>query len=32
MKEMIAHILTNKPKELPVYFGLGCHESLKKDF
>jgi hypothetical protein len=31
-KEMIDYIITNKPKELPLYFGLGCRESLKKDF
>jgi hypothetical protein len=32
MKEMITHMLTNKPKDLPVYFGMACNESLKKDF
>ena len=32
MKEMIDHILTEKPKELPVYFALGMGNSLKKDF
>jgi hypothetical protein len=32
MKEMIDYIIANKSKDLPLYFGLGCHESLKKDF
>lgn len=32
MKDMIDYIITNKPKELPLYFGLNCSDSLKKNF
>jgi hypothetical protein len=32
MKEMIDYIISNKPQELPLYFGLNCSESLKKNF
>ncbi len=32
MIEMIDYIITNKPKGLPLYFGLNCSDSLKKSF
>jgi len=32
MKEVINHMINNKPKETPLYFDLTMQESLKKDF
>lgn len=32
MKEIIDHILKNKPKNLPVYFGLNLSDSIKKNY
>ncbi|PCJ26985.1 MAG: hypothetical protein COA97_04620 [Flavobacteriales bacterium] len=32
MKEVIEYMIANKPKELPLYFGLGLKNTLKKNF
>lgn len=32
MKEMIDYIIANRSNNLPLYFGLNCSDSLKKNF
>lgn len=32
MKQILEHIIAYKPKELPIYFGLGIQESFKNNY